>query len=93
MYEEARKILRDIAVKNIDWPEAIWEAWVSFEHVHGSVEELEDCLDRIERARKQVNAKRAKVRAPLDADVEAWEDIDHCTGCRESSVERHANYR
>ena len=62
MYDEARKVFRDVAPKNLDWPEAVWEAWSAFEQVHGSLEELEDCLDRIERAQKQVNAKRAKVR-------------------------------
>ena len=62
MHDEARKVFRDVAPKNLDWPEAVWEAWSAFEQVHGSLEELEDCLDRIERAQKQVNAKRAKVR-------------------------------
>ena len=52
MYDEARKVFRDVAPKNLDWPEAVWEAWSAFEHVHGSLEELEDCLDRIERAQK-----------------------------------------
>ena len=61
MLDEVRKLFRDVANKNLDWPEAIWEAWATFEHAHGSVQELEDCLDRIDRARKQVNAKRAKV--------------------------------
>ncbi|GJE88539.1 RNA-binding protein Prp24 [Phanerochaete sordida] len=60
LYSDARKIFRDVANKNLDWPEAVWNAWIQFEHVHGSVEELEDCLDRVERAREKVNAKRAK---------------------------------
>ncbi len=61
LYDDARRVFRDIAHKNIDWPEAIWEAWVSFEQLHGSVEQIEDALDRIERARTQVNNRRAKV--------------------------------
>lgn len=65
MYDEARKVFRDVANKNLDWPEAVWEAWVAFEHVHGSVEDLEDCMDRIERAQRYVNAKRAKVGASI----------------------------
>ena len=59
-HETARKTYKDIASKNIDWPEAIWEAWLAFEHLHGSVQEIDECLDRIERARSQVNARRAK---------------------------------
>ena len=62
LYDDARKHFRDVAMKNLDWPEAVWEAWVSFEQLHGSVEQLEDCLDRINRARDQTNARRAKVR-------------------------------
>ncbi|KAH9890065.1 RNA-binding protein Prp24 [Cubamyces lactineus] len=60
MYDDARKVFRDIAMKNLDWPEAIWEAWISFEQLHGTVEELEDALDRVERAQTQVNSRRAK---------------------------------
>ena len=48
-------------MKNLDWPEAIWEAWLSFEHLHGSVDEVDACLDKIEKAQYQVNARRAKV--------------------------------
>ncbi|KAK7690329.1 hypothetical protein QCA50_006986 [Cerrena zonata] len=59
-YDAARATYKDVAFKNIDWPEALWEAWLSFEHLHGSVEEVEECLDRIERARNQVNARLAK---------------------------------
>lgn len=62
MYDDVRKVYRDVAMKNLDWPEAIWEAWIAFEQLHGSVEQLEDCMDRVERARGQVNARRAKVR-------------------------------
>ncbi|EKM51632.1 uncharacterized protein PHACADRAFT_261883 [Phanerochaete carnosa HHB-10118-sp] len=68
LYIDARKIFRDVGNKNLDWPEVIWNAWIQFEHVHGSVEELEDCLDRVERAREKVNAKRAK-----DAEKAAYE--------------------
>ncbi|KAL7280196.1 hypothetical protein ACG7TL_006615 [Trametes sanguinea] len=60
MYEDARKVFRDIAAKNIDWSEAIWEAWISFEQLHGTVEDIDDALDRVERAQIQVNARRAK---------------------------------
>lgn len=48
-------------MKNLDWPEAIWEAWIAFEHLRGSVEDLDACLDKIEKAQYQVNSRRAKV--------------------------------
>ncbi|CAL1712564.1 unnamed protein product [Somion occarium] len=59
-YDTARDTFKDIASKNIDWPEAIWEAWLQFEHLHGSVQDIEECMDRIERARNQINVRRAK---------------------------------
>ncbi|KAL4250529.1 hypothetical protein ABKN59_002266 [Abortiporus biennis] len=60
MYDDARKVFKDIVMKNLDWPEAMWEAWISFEHLHGTVQELEEAMDRVERAQYQVNARRAK---------------------------------
>lgn len=64
-YNQARVVFRDIVMKNIDWPEAIWDAWLAFEQAYGSAQEMDDCQDKIERARNQVNAKRAKVRVNL----------------------------
>ncbi|KAI0771140.1 RNA-binding protein Prp24 [Trametes elegans] len=60
MHDDARKVFRDIAMKNLDWPEAVWDAWLAFEQLYGSVEQIEDALDRVERAQTQVNARRAK---------------------------------
>jgi hypothetical protein len=48
-------------MKNLDWPEAVWEAWISFEHLHGTVEQVDACLDKLEKAQYQVNTRRAKV--------------------------------
>jgi len=39
----------------------LWEAWLTFEHSHGTVEEIQDAIDVVERARVQVEARRAKV--------------------------------
>ncbi|KAF5369542.1 hypothetical protein D9758_002590 [Tetrapyrgos nigripes] len=58
--EEARKVFTDICQRKLDWSEAVWEAWLSFEHLHGQVEQVDDCLDQIEKARSIVNARRAK---------------------------------
>ncbi|KAF9077529.1 hypothetical protein BDP27DRAFT_1311204 [Rhodocollybia butyracea] len=59
-HDEARKVFSDIAAKNINWPELIWDAWILFEHFYGSVEQVEVCHDKIEKARYQVNIRRAK---------------------------------
>jgi squamous cell carcinoma antigen recognized by T-cells 3 len=61
-HDQARATFKDLTNKYLDWPEAIWEAWIAFEHLNGSVQDLEVCLDRVERARAGVNARRAKVR-------------------------------
>jgi squamous cell carcinoma antigen recognized by T-cells 3 len=50
-----------LSAKNLDWPEAIWDAWISFEYLHGSVNSVDACFDKIEKAQYQVNARRAKV--------------------------------
>ena len=49
------------AKSQLDWPEMLWEAWLAFEHSHGSAEEIQAALDSVERARAQVEARRAKV--------------------------------
>ncbi|KDQ62555.1 hypothetical protein JAAARDRAFT_121734 [Jaapia argillacea MUCL 33604] len=59
-HAQARAIFKDIHSKNLDWPEAIWEAWLSFEHLYGSVQDIEDCMDKVERAKTLVNIRRAR---------------------------------
>ncbi|KAH9925562.1 RNA-binding protein Prp24 [Fomitopsis serialis] len=43
----ARHVFKDICMKNLDWPEAIWDAWIAFEQVHGSVKSLEEAMDKL----------------------------------------------
>ena len=71
MYDDARRVFRDVANKNLDWPKAVWEAWVSFEQLHGTVDQIEEALDRVERAQAQVNNKRAReAQKAQDADAQ-----------------------
>ncbi|KAI0045685.1 hypothetical protein FA95DRAFT_1560887 [Auriscalpium vulgare] len=58
--DSARAIFSEITTKKLDWPEAVWEAWIAFEHTRGTVQTLNACLDAVERAQKYVNDKRAK---------------------------------
>lgn len=44
----------------MDWPEAVFDAWIGFEHLHGTVEQIYECLDQVERVQNQVNTRRAK---------------------------------
>ncbi|KAJ7645566.1 hypothetical protein DFH06DRAFT_1425383 [Mycena polygramma] len=59
--EKARKTFGDLHLKHLDWPEAIWEAWLAFEQLHGSVQQIEAAGDKIEKAQYVVNTRRAKV--------------------------------
>ncbi|KIJ64460.1 hypothetical protein HYDPIDRAFT_111787 [Hydnomerulius pinastri MD-312] len=56
----ARSTFLEMSTKNLDYPEALWDAWLNFEHAHGSLESIEDAMGRIERARGQVEARRMR---------------------------------
>ena len=88
LHADARKVFKDIAGKNLDWPEMVWEAWLAFEQLHGSVKEIEDALDRIQRARTQVNAKRAKVRRLSVISVRDMHSADELYVCRKPNRHR-----
>lgn len=50
---------KEIDMKKVDWPEALFDSWMLFEQVHGDLEQMQECLDKIDRVQAQVNAKRA----------------------------------
>ncbi|KAG6903150.1 hypothetical protein C0995_004697 [Termitomyces sp. Mi166 len=58
--DRAAKVFLDIHTKNLDWPEAVWEAWINFEQLYGSIDGLDQCLDKVEKAQYQVHLRRAK---------------------------------
>ncbi|KZT09316.1 RNA-binding protein Prp24 [Laetiporus sulphureus 93-53] len=60
LYEDARRVFQDICMKSLDWPEAMWDAWINFEQLYGTVDEIDLCLDKIQYAQAQTNARRAK---------------------------------
>ncbi|KAI0263961.1 hypothetical protein BC834DRAFT_283892 [Gloeopeniophorella convolvens] len=57
---EARKAFARAARAPLDWPEMLWEAWLAFEHSNGSAADIQDALDVVERARAQVDGRRAR---------------------------------
>ncbi|KAF9527604.1 hypothetical protein CPB83DRAFT_934295 [Crepidotus variabilis] len=59
-HNEARQLFSEISTKNLDWPEALWDAWISFEQLHGSVETIDEAMDKVEKAQQAVQTKRAK---------------------------------
>lgn len=56
----ARKTFQDMSTKNLDYPEALWDAWHNFEHAHGSLSSLEEAINKISQARAQLEARRAR---------------------------------
>lgn len=77
-------------MKNLDWPEAMWDAWISFEQVYGSVESLEDAFDRIEHAQVQITMRRAKV--PRRPSALGYVLTLELVGSRESGASSEAAY-
>ena len=59
-HDEARSIYSGLDFKRIDWPEAIIDSWLSFEQLHGDLEQTYECIDKVERVQAQINAKRYK---------------------------------
>ncbi|KAI6122456.1 hypothetical protein EDD16DRAFT_1570902 [Pisolithus croceorrhizus] len=57
-HDLARSTFQEVSAKNLDYPEALWDAWINFEYAHGSLVSLEEALARVERARTQVEARR-----------------------------------
>ena len=57
----ARKILKDLSQrKGIDWPEAIWDRWVSLEHLFGRNDDVQKCLAVIAIQRRVEEERRRK---------------------------------
>ncbi|KAL5501649.1 PRP24 [Sanghuangporus vaninii] len=59
-YGDARAVFKELVNKRLDWPEAVFDAWIGFEHLYGTVQEIYECLDQVERAQNQVSIRRAK---------------------------------
>lgn len=62
-HDLARKTFQDMSTKNLDYPEALWDAWHNFEHAHGSLSSLEEAIYKITQARAQLETRRARVSA------------------------------
>ncbi|KIY71712.1 RNA-binding protein Prp24 [Cylindrobasidium torrendii FP15055 ss-10] len=58
--DDAREVFQNVHRKNFDWPEAVWDAWLGFEHLYGTVEEINTAIDQIAKARSALDARRLK---------------------------------
>lgn len=61
-YARARSTLK-IAAKRVgmNWPEVIWDTWLSFEHHHGSIEQVNTALTQISILSEDLARRRAEV--------------------------------
>ena len=63
--EEARKIYKRAATQNLDWPERILSAFEVFEHMHGSVDNMEQCCIFVRKQMDVLLNRRRKVRCSM----------------------------
>ncbi|OAX42119.1 hypothetical protein K503DRAFT_734215 [Rhizopogon vinicolor AM-OR11-026] len=59
-HDLARQTFQDMSTKNLDYPEALWDAWHNFEHAHGSLTSLEEALNKMSQAKSQLEMRRAR---------------------------------
>lgn len=62
-HNKARSILKIAANRQgFDWPEAIWDLWISFETRYGSIESLMTARNKIAELTEALTKKRMEVR-------------------------------
>ncbi|KAG8982971.1 Splicing factor, partial [Tulasnella sp. 427] len=87
-YEKARTVYKSASTpsRNIDYPQAIWNAWVAFEEAYGSVEQLEHAIKRVRKMTQDLSKKAAVQAAEQQAStVEAQQFLD--TAIAQQSME------
>jgi hypothetical protein len=93
----AREVLKGLTQrKGIDWPDPIWERWISLEHLFGRNEDVQGCLDIIAKRRQIEEEKRKKIeeerrRQIEDERREAWSSGYQCAyqQVEENTVQAH----
>lgn len=77
-YAKARTLFRNAVNKALDWPEAVWEAWIQFEDFYGTVESLETAKTRVtylEEARQKKQMKVGRLCGlPRSALIMMWQE-------------------
>ena len=63
--EETRATYKSINYKVLDWPEAVLNSWILFEHLYGSASDIQECVDTVQKIQIAIDLKRAKVTSRL----------------------------
>lgn len=61
--QAARKVFKDAATptRNMDYPQALWNAWMNYEERWGSVTQLEHAIARVRKMGEDLSKKAAQV--------------------------------
>lgn len=71
--DRAREIFeKSIQRTDLDWPEAIYEAFIQLEVVHGSPQTLQDTIKKIEKEQEKLAKRREKAAAEASAYQEQY---------------------
>ncbi|KAI9024089.1 hypothetical protein DFJ74DRAFT_667240 [Hyaloraphidium curvatum] len=65
-YEKCRTLFKQAVNRNLDWPEALFDAWLSFEREHGDIHATYAAMERIGVRRRQLAAKMEKTMAAFE---------------------------
>jgi hypothetical protein len=61
-YAKARTQFKIAIGRNVDWPEFIWTAWITFEDYYGTAESLNAAKARVGPLQEALAAQRQQVR-------------------------------
>lgn len=61
-YAKARTQFKTAIGRNVDWPEFIWTAWITFEDYYGTAESLNAAKARVGPLQEALAAQRMQVR-------------------------------
>ncbi|GJJ09530.1 hypothetical protein Clacol_003753 [Clathrus columnatus] len=68
-YLKARNVFKNLPYKIIDWPERLWQQWSNFEYLYGSIEDIDECLEKIDMFSSKLRKKREEEALQLQ---QAW---------------------
>jgi hypothetical protein len=61
--EAARDVYLQAVKNRFDYPEYLFDAWTTFEHQHGSLEEVEHAEAEVQKQMRGINSRRARLAA------------------------------
>ena len=95
--EAARKLFAAASKKRLDYPEYLFDAWVTLEHRDGTLDTLETALATVKREMNFVNARRQRVSCYARVFRERFRAsltsiVGGCQGCSAVRSDRRIRY-